>query len=196
MVLYCKFWVSGFVSAVNGRHNHSGRQKSIQHLWANVCILLKCNRLAPMLNYINFFFPLLLSVHSAFTLKVSFSEAMLETIWIAGCGVRILWRGLCFAKLILMFITYDRLPHMVEATVRKVFMLLIKCTLRPNDHQCGAKMIPSFFWQRVKLPNLPVVHFHTVIYLTHSYQHLTLRLLPVRKGKKKGRNIIILVTNY
>jgi hypothetical protein len=154
-----------------------------------------CETAVYKLLYINCFLPLLLSVHSAFTLKVSFSEAMLETIWIAGCGVRILWRGLCFAKLILMFITYGRLPHMVEATVHKGFMLLIKCTLRPNDHQCGAKMIPSFFWQRVKLPNLSVVHFHPVIYLTHSYQHLTLACSP-RRGKKKGRNIIILVKNY
>ena len=141
--------------------------------------------LHPCLTTINFFLPLLLSVHSAFTLKVSFSEAMLETIWIAGCGVRILWRELCFAKLILMFITYDRLPHMVEATVHKGFMLLIKCTLRPNDHQCGAKMIPSFFWQRVKLPNLFVVHFHPVIYLTRCYQHLTLDCFPLEEWRRK-----------
>jgi hypothetical protein len=125
--------------------------------------------------------PLLLSVHFAFTLKVSFSEVMLETIWIDGCGVRILWKGLCFAKLILMFITYDRSPHMVEATVHKGFVLLIKCTDGPNDHQCGAKMIPSFFWQRVKPPNLSTVQFHPVIYLTHPYQH------PPRKREKRKK---------
>lgn len=108
---------------------------------------------------------------------------MLETIWIAGCGVRILWGGLCFAKLILMFITYDRLPHMVEAAVHKGFMLLIKCTVRPNDHQCGAKIIPSFFWQRVKQPNLSFGQFHPVIYdlLLPAFD---VRLLPSRKGKK------------
>ena len=129
---------------------------------------MKCNNLALLVNYITFFLSLLLSVHYAFPLKVSFSEVMFETIWIAGCGVRILGRGLCSAKLILMFITYDRLPHVVEATVHKGLMLLIKCTVRPNDHQCGAKMNPSFFWQRVKLPNLSTVQFHPAIYLTHS----------------------------
>lgn len=69
-----------------------------------------------------------------------------------------------------MFITHARLLQAVEAIVHKDPLVLIKCTVRTSDRQCGAEMIHSFFWQRVWLNNLTTVQFHPVIYLTRSYK--------------------------
>jgi hypothetical protein len=62
-----------------------------------------------------------------------------------------------------MFITHARLPQTVEAIVHKNFVLLIKCIVRPSDRQCGAKMIPGFFWQSGRLPDLAAVQFYPAI---------------------------------